>query len=55
LNPFRLKSQPILTTGWIDICAGDGFDLCGDLDTQIKNALAAYFNISPSAIQIYSY
>ena len=55
LNPFRLKSQPIFTTGWIDICAGDGFDLCSDLDTQIKNALASYFNISPTTIQIYSY
>jgi hypothetical protein len=54
-NPFRLPIQPVFTTGWIDICAGDGFDLCSDLDTQIKNSLAAYFNISPTKVVIYSY
>jgi len=54
-NPFRLQSQPIFTTGWIDICAGDGFDLCSNMDTQIVSGLASFFNISPTRIVIYSY
>lgn len=55
LNPFRLKTNPVLLDGSIDICAGDGYDLCSNFDTDLKNGLATFFNISPTKVIIYSY
>jgi len=55
-NPYRIpgKKQEVYTD-WIDICAGDGFDMCGDLDTQTRTLLAAYFKVSIDKIMMYNY
>ena len=54
-NPFRLKKNPVFLTSWIDICAGDGYDLCSNFDLTITTALSSFFNYPINKFIVYSY